>query len=162
MPSPEQRSNKQPPLNTQQQRVADASRVAKFGMLLGLVAGMFTGGGLIGAVKMAGVFAAAGGVLGAVAGEKINPVLDKISGVVRRRKQPEAVAEEQVEENARGRGQECQREASLEETIVSPATCSPVSAVDAAMLEQAANATRGSVDKAWEGASKEDRQVAEP
>ena len=67
-------------------RRENAVRVAKFGLLAGAVLGMFgvggAGGGLLGALKMGGMFALGSAVLGAVAGNKLNPLLDRVTSLL--------------------------------------------------------------------------------
>lgn len=77
-------SNASSQAETQQapSRRDNAVRVAKFGLLAGAVFGLFGGGGLLGALKMGGMFALGSAALGAVAGNKINPLLDRVTSLL--------------------------------------------------------------------------------
>jgi hypothetical protein len=72
----------QNPQDSERSRGDNAKRFGKIGLLVGAVLGLAQGGGVIGLLQMGllvGGVAAAGG---AIAGNKLNPMFDKVMGMV--------------------------------------------------------------------------------
>lgn len=84
----------------------NAKRYGKIGLLIGAVAGLLTGGGLAGMVQMGLLAAGAGAVGGAATGNKINPIADKVLGMIpgfkKSPKQQAPAAEPELERSAAG------------------------------------------------------------
>lgn len=73
----------QPQDNQEQASRGDnAKRYGMIGMLLGAVMGLVKGGGIAGMVQMGLLAGGAAAVGGAVAGNKLNPLTDKIMGMI--------------------------------------------------------------------------------
>lgn len=143
-------------------RGANAKRFGKFGLLIGAVVGLLSGGGVPAILQFALLGGGASALGGAVAGDKLNPLVDKVFGMLPgRKKAPEAPQVEipQIDENRQAVFQllddpeQAQSQQAQPEKAAAPATGQyrPVSAIDSTVLENARAATSASVRSAGEG-----------
>lgn len=144
----------------------NAKRLGKVGLLVGAIAGLLSGGGIPAIIQfslLAGGVSAAGG---AVAGDKITPMLDKVTGFLpwNKNKAPETpkVDIPEIDENRKPVFQlvdepEQEKAAAPEQQ----ANYRPVSAIDSSVLENARAATGASVRSAGEGMAA-DAKAMEP
>lgn len=139
--------------SNQPSRRDNAVRIAKYGALAGLVMGFFGGGGLVGAVKLAMVYGGAGALGGAVAGDKLNPVFDKIAGLFGRgKKEGNCGQKPEGEEAACGPSRSVAATVApslAEETFVGTPTYNPVKSVSG--LDEVRSAATKAIDDAGQG-----------
>lgn len=144
--------NEQPQEN-QANRGQNAKRFGKIGLLVGAVAGLLTGGGIPAVLQMALLGAGASALGGAVAGEKLNPMLDKVMGMLPGRKKPQQEAPSgEVEELIESRPQVYKMQDAPEQAAGKKQEAyRDVGAIDSSVLENARAATGASVRNAGQG-----------
>lgn len=148
--------NENPAQNAQPDRGANAKRFGKFGLLAGAVIGLLSGGGFPAIMQFALLGGGASALGGAVAGDKLNPMLDKVMGMLPgRKKAPETpqVDIPQIDENRGEAVFQLIDEPAKAKTAPEQETYRPVSAIDSTVLENARAATGASVRTAGEGMS---------
>lgn len=133
----------------------NAKRYGKIGLLIGAVAGLLTGGGIMGMVQMGLLAGGASALGGAVAGNKLNPMVDKlmekIPGIGRKSRNSEAdVTAPEVDMPMVVQTRSQQQEAEVMPQVVQQ-NQRAVDAIDPAILAQARTETGSSMDAARQG-----------
>lgn len=134
----------------------NAKRYGKLGLFVGAIAGLLTGGGIMGMVQMGLLAGGAAAMGGAVAGNKLNPlldkVMDKIPGIGRKPAPavdtPSAEVEMPMVVQTRARA-----EAPAQDVMpqVVQQNQRAVNSIDPAVLAQARQQTGSSMESAREG-----------
>lgn len=137
-------------------RGANAKRFGKFGLLAGAVLGLLQGGGIAGMVQMGVMMAGVGAVGGAAAGDKLNPLADKLMGMIPglKKAQGQGKAAPQAEPEMVQTQGPVFRETSAEKGTAAPAVeqenFRAVDSVDPSLLAQARQQAGNSVRTAGE------------
>lgn len=158
-------SNQNAEQHAQSSRGQNARRYGKMGLFAGAILGLLSGGGFGGMLQFALVGAAGSAVGGAVAGDKLNPMMDKLFGMLPfGKKTPQTPQQQmpQADENRKVEPVEMEDPMAGKtqaQTVTAQAAYRPVSEVDATVLENARAATSASVRSAGEGMSADARAV---